>query len=287
MPRDLGILWQWQYDERFVNLLDQVCSSQGKTSYLVSSHNREESLRMIKAGELRFRMVLDRATDCDPAFIPVVQLLQEAGSRILNQPERAAYAENKKTMHYELIKAGLNVPYTVMLSPSERLPTEALDTLGEPFVIKPAEGGGGEGVLLGATNAHDVTRMREDYPGVPILIQEKIIPRELHGRRYWFRVFYVCGQVVPCFWDHRTHVYERLSHFEELDFAELEKIAGKIGEITGLDFFSTEVAQIEDGRFVVVDYVNDQCDMRFQSDTPDGVPDAVIEEIARALVRTL
>jgi hypothetical protein len=38
---------------------------------------------------------------------------------------------------------------------------------------------------------------------------------------------------------------------------------------------------------VVVDYVNDQCDMRFQSDTPDGVPVSVVKEVAKAIVETL
>jgi len=35
----------------------------------------------------------------------------------------------------------------------------------------------------------------------------------------------------------------------------------------------------KDGRYVVVDYVNDPCDMRLQSKHFDGVPDAIVQMI--------
>jgi hypothetical protein len=84
-----------------------------------------------------------------------------------------------------------------------------------------------------------------------------------------------------------THIYRRLAPEEEMAFSDLKRITDKIQEIIGLEFFSTEIVQTEDGKFVVVDYVNDQCDMRFQSDTPDGVPDSVVEEIAKAIVEAI
>jgi acyl CoA:acetate/3-ketoacid CoA transferase beta subunit len=37
--------------------------------------------------------------------------------------------------------------------------------------------------------------------------------------------------------------------------------------------------------FVVIDYVNDQCDMRLKSSHPDCVPDDVVEEIAFELAQ--
>ena len=36
-------------------------------------------------------------------------------------------------------------------------------------------------------------------------------------------------------------------------------------------------------KFVVIDYVNDQCDMRLKSLHPDGVPDEVVLEIINNL----
>lgn len=285
---DLGILWEWKYDERFVRLLDTFCQRSGKSSYLVWPPNLGESIAKILSGELRFRVVLDRATDSDPAFLPIVRLHQEAQSRIINVPEKAIHTHNGALMHLEFMNGGVNVPNTLMLSPSETIDDKALEVVGRPFVIKPVEGeGGGKGVFLGARTVDEVDRVRKQYPGTQILIQENIIPREFNQRRCWFRVFYICGNVIPCFWDDLTHIYRRLAPEEEMVFSDLKRITEKIQEIIGLEFFSTEIVQTGEGKFVVVDYVNDQCDMRFQSDTPDGVPDSVVEEIAKAIVETL
>jgi nicotinamidase-related amidase len=35
--------------------------------------------------------------------------------------------------------------------------------------------------------------------------------------------------------------------------------------------------------FVVVDYVNEMCDMRLKSQHPDGVPDHIVESIAASV----
>jgi hypothetical protein len=62
-------------------------------------------------------------------------------------------------------------------------------------------------------------------------------------------------------------------------------ITRKIRGICKLDFFSTEIAITAEKKFVVVDYVNDICDMRLQSRHPDGVPDIVVSEVCRRLAR--
>lgn len=288
MERDLGILWEWEYDKKFIGLLNSVCQISGKTSYLVSHHNLSESIAKIEAEELQFRVIIDRATDADPAFMPIIDFHRPKPSRIINDPEKAVRANNKAIMHYEFMKQELNVPLSLFLSPGEEINDEILDKVGRPFVIKPVEGGGGgEGVIVGANAIDDVGQAQEQAPGQTIVIQELIVPRELYGMRCWFRVFYACGKVIPCFWDDQTHFYRRLAPEEENVFGELRRITQIINEIVGLEFFSTEIVQTHDRGFIVTDYVNDQCDMRFQSDAPDGVPDSVVEEIAEAIVNTL
>lgn len=285
---DLGILWEWEHDERFVKLLDSFCQRSGKTSYLVFPRNLEESMLKIKNGELWFRVIFDRATDSDPRFMPIVRLHQQARSRIINEPEKAFRTYNKAQMHLELMKSGLYVPYTILLPPGDRIDDKGLESVGRPFVIKQVAGeGGGEGVVLGAKTVEEVQLFRKENPEKLVLVQELVVPRQYRQMRCWFRVFFVCGKIIPCFWDDLTHVYQRLTGEEEIIFDELKRITNKIHEITGLEFFSTEVVHTEDGRYVVVDYVNDQCDMRFQSDTPDGVPDFVIEEIVTAVAESL
>jgi hypothetical protein len=53
-----------------------------------------------------------------------------------------------------------------------------------------------------------------------------------------------------------------------------------------MKFFSSEIALVESGEFVLIDYVNDQCHMLSQSADPQrGVPDALVRAVATSLVR--
>jgi hypothetical protein len=62
-----------------------------------------------------------------------------------------------------------------------------------------------------------------------------------------------------------------------------------IAKVSGLQFFSSEIAlreatSFEPSQFVVVDYVNDMCDMRTTDIAVDGLPNAlyrgIVERIA-------
>ena len=71
----------------------------------------------------------------------------------------------------------------------------------------------------------------------------------------------------------------------EFNLGALEDLARKIAALTQMKFFSSEIAQVESGELVLIDYVNDQCHMLSQSaDARMGVPDSIIAAIARKLV---
>ena len=111
----------------------------------------------------------------------------------------------------------------------------------------------------------------------------------LDGKRAWFRSFWAFGRPIPVWWDDQTHLYEELKK-EEMEYFGLKKlyeITRKIAKITGLDFFSTEIVFTSDNKFVVIDYVNDQCDMRLKSKHLDGVPDSVGYQIVNNLLRII
>ena len=50
----------------------------------------------------------------------------------------------------------------------------------------------------------------------------------------------------------------------------------KIFNVARLDYFSSEFALNENDELFLIDYVNDQCDMRLKSKHADGVPDLVV-----------
>lgn len=285
---DLGVLWEWEYDEKFVGLLYDRCQKVNKTCLLVASDNLKQIHDAVRSDELVFSVILDRATDGNPAFFPLVRKNQQADCRIINNPEKAMKTHDRARMHLEFINGGIHVPYSKILAPEDPIIEEDYVPIGFPLVAKTILGeGGGDGVVLDVKDFDELDSARKKYPGETLLIQKHIHPHVYKNYRCWFRVFYVCGKVIPCFWDDKTHVYLRLNPDEETRFSYLKIVIERIYKIIGLDFFSSEIVWSTDGKFQVVDYVNDQCDMRFKSDTPDGVPDEVVEEIIQAIISIL
>jgi hypothetical protein len=160
-----------------------------------------------------------------------------------------------------------------------------LSLLGNQFVIKPSNGGGGAGVILGAFSIEQVLRARMEFPRQKYLLQSTVVPRTIQGRPAWFRVFYAVGKTYVCWWHPFTHVYATVTPSEEhrYELSPLHDLTHRIASLCKLDWFTTEIAlTLED--FVVVDYVNDQIDTRIQSKAVDGAPDDVIRSVAEQLV---
>ncbi|MGB9592399.1 MAG: hypothetical protein ACPL1K_07765, partial [Candidatus Kryptoniota bacterium] len=236
---------------------------------------------------------VDRASDVDDNCEELVNLLHHRHRYIINDPKQIKHASDKASMHLEFITAGIFVPYTIIISPYNRqrevkLSLSELARLGRPFIIKPANTtGGGIGVVTGAESLQDVIETRQHNRDDKYLLQEKIEPMIINGRRAWFRSFYACGKVFEVWWDDLTHVYERVtdSDYREYKLHEVSALTEKIHNVCGLDFFSTEVALTSNGKFIVIDYVNEMPDMRLKSLNYDGVPDNVVVDICRELAK--
>jgi hypothetical protein len=287
---DLGIGWEWEYDADFVYRLDRLCQQAGLSSYLVHPHNLPEAWERVQANSLSFRTFLDRASDNMEAIRPLVWHLKARGIPLINDPDLLPRANDKATMHLELLTKGINVPYTIIVGPEEGNHIEnvpELQHIGTPFIIKPANGGGGRGLILGAQDKVDVVKARKILWGDKMLLQEEIQPAHLPVGMAWFRTFMVDQNIYLCWWNKDTHVYRPVLPIEEAEFGleMLRTFTRKIGEVCGLTLFSTEIAQSRDGRFVAVDYVNDQPDFRPRSKTSDGVPDPTLNSILTDVVR--
>jgi glutathione synthase/RimK-type ligase-like ATP-grasp enzyme len=191
-------------------------------------------------------------------------------------------------MHLELITAGLNTPHTILLPPfleQPVIPQIDLSPLGENFVIKPSNGGGGEGVILGVNTVEQILHARMEFPEQKYLIQAHVTPQIIEDTPAWFRVFYANGETHPCWWNPETHIYAQVTAEDETQWglSRLREMTKRIASICKLDWFTTEIALADD--FIVVDYVNDEIDTRVQSQAMDGVPDEVMECVARQLVK--
>ena len=291
----LAVSWDWEYDREFIATLESQIHAHRLRFYSISHHNTYETVRRLQKGELSFGAFLDRASDIDENFLPVARTVRKLGATIINHPDAVRHAIDKATMHLEFLTKGINVPFTIIISPFAKkreleFSLSDLARLGRPFIIKPANTtGGGVGVILGAETLKDVIDSRQHHKNDKYLLQEKIWPVMLDGRKGWFRVFYAFGEILPAWWDDETHLYAIVTKSELTAFGlrPLLTITRKISEVCRLDFFSTEIAVTKEKRTVVVDYVNDICDMRMQSQHPDGVPDVLVTEICRRFARHL
>jgi hypothetical protein len=296
---DIAVAWNWDLDREFLQCIDSAATARGLTTYFTDQRNLAETVSELQDDTLFFRVFLDRASDEDERFLPLANVVSRLGRasgrhetlRIINPHDLFRRASDKATMHLEFLAHGIPVPYTIIISPYNQrkeveLSLSELALLGRPFIIKPANTtGGGVGVVLGAESLKDVIETRQHHKNDKYLLQEKVVPIEFTHRRGWFRVFYAFGLVMLCWWNDQTHVYEELTPKDEEAFGlqPLRSVAATIQQICGLDFFSTEIAMTSTEKFVVVDYVNEMCDMRLQSSYPDGVPDQVVSSIAKAL----
>ena len=288
MHYDLCLPWYWEYDIDFVRFVEDACQERGITFWQITPDNLLESITALYKGEMTFDTLLDRSQG-DDRFLPINNWAMEYNKRRINPPELSKWSEDKTTMHLELISAGINTPYTILLASfldQPALHQLDLSPLGNQFVIKPSNGGGGEGVVLGASSLDQILRARMEFPDQKYLLQANITSRTIQGRPAWFRVYYSNGEVYPCWWNPLTHVFATVTQSEEnkYELEPLHDITKRIASICKLDWFTTEIALTHE-EFVVVDYVNDHIDTRIQSKAVDGAPDEVMRSVAEQLVK--
>jgi hypothetical protein len=284
---DLCLTWNWEYDADFVQLLDLACKSRGLSLLQITPENLEEMIRSLENEEITFRTFFDRAADADPRFIPFVEWAGLHSVHRINSHASACRAWDKVAMH-QAVSPHTDTPLTLILPSYDEQPVLSemdLASLGESFIIKPAYGGGGDGVITEATSLDQVLAARQQFPSQRYLLQAHAIPARLGSRMAWFRVIYCTGKVHPCWWDSGTHIYAAVISDEETRYhlEALRTITSSIARLCGLELFSTEISLTPRGRFVTIDYANDPIDLRLQSKTLDGVPDNIVRDITERL----
>lgn len=288
MTHDLCLAWNWEYDADLAALLEEACRQQGLLLLQVTPYNLADICAALASGRLSFRAFLDRASDADPQFTPLVDWARQHNVLRINAYEQARRSWNKATMHLEFLTAGVHVPRTIILPPygeQADLGSPDLGVLGTNFSIKPACRGGGEGVINCASSWSEVLAARQQYPAEPYLLQANIVPVHMNERPAWFRIIYCAGRVYPCWWNVSTHVYQPVSIEEEIahGLSPLHRIVARIATVCGLELFSTEIALTANGEFTAIDYVNDPLDLRLQSRAADGVPDDIVRDVVQRL----
>jgi hypothetical protein len=286
---NLCLAWNLEIDTDFVRIVQHVCEAKEMSLLQIMPGNLHRMLRPLLRREIAFHLFIDRASDTDIRFIPFNYWAQVIGAYCVNPYNKAVATWDKAALHYRLIDIGLHTPYTIILPPynhHSKLPWFDRAALGEQFIIKPARGSGGDGVIIGATSLEQVQHARQTYPTEKYLLQVYVVPAYLDSRAAWFRVLFCAGKTYLNWWDMHTHRFSLVTDEEEHRYGldPLYGITTAIAHLCGLSMFSTEIVLTTSGQFLIVDYVNDQIDFRLQSRVFDGVPDALVANIAERLV---
>jgi hypothetical protein len=281
-------------DDLFLHEVQAHCAARRLTFFLIEPLWVESFRIYLELGEIWARVLLNMHSehhDPEEVYHRLVRLAHDRHTRVIDPPEVAGAAFNKARMHARLLEAGVGVPFTVVVAQDQITqwqPTAAeREALGTPFVVKPSMGYGRRGVILDATHEGDLARSAAACRDAHYLVQRRVVPRALEAGPAWFRVFFAFGTVWVTWWNCYTDQYRMLeaAEVERYGLQPLWEIACRIAQLSGMRFFSTEVAWEESGAFVVVDYVNDQCHLLSQSANPRmGVPDELVKAIARRLV---
>lgn len=290
---DLAFAYLWEYDLDFIRLIEEKFQAAGLSTFVISDYNINEVHDKVVHRKLHFNFYFDRAWDVDARYEALGKILTRRRCVILNSYKNVLHAIDKASMHLEFITAGLHVPHSIIIPPHKEkehlfISLEDLAMLGRPFIIKPCNTtGGGMGVVTGAETLKEILDERANNSGDKYILQKKIYPKFLDGKRAWFRSFWAFGKPIPVWWDDSTHLYEIISpaEYDTFKLKRLKQITKQIAEMISLDFFSTEIVLTEDENFLVIDYVNDQCDMRLKSLHYDGIPDTIVDEIIKSMLR--
>lgn len=281
-------------DDFFIHRVQHHCAAAGLNFFLVEPLWVQRFYEYYARNELWARVLLNMHSEHhlpDDIYHRLVLLAHHKDTKVIDPPDVAQAAFDKARMHERLVAAGLDVPYTVVVpqgaTSTFQLRPDQREALGNPFVIKPSHGYGRRGVILDASAETDLTRSLSAWPNPSYLLQRKIVPQQIDDRPAYWRAFFCFDMVWLTWWNCFTDQYALVTEAEVARHAlgALHDIVRQIAALTRMNFFSSEIAQVESGQFILIDYVNDQCHMLSQSAHPQmGVPDLIVAAIAQRLV---
>ncbi|MBC8473627.1 MAG: hypothetical protein H8D54_02330 [Candidatus Omnitrophica bacterium] len=295
---DFALSWNSGAKEPFVKWVRRECNLKGLKFLLINNLNVSGVIEELEKGRMKIKFLLDNEANYDDKndqFVRLCYAVKDIDGCVVCDPDDARQASNKAVTHYDLVRAKIPVPYTIVVRNWEpddfSLTKEEMKKLGTPFIIKPASGFGQKGVVKNADGSiNDIAQARHFNRGDDFLLQEKIEPMIFGEKQGWFRVYFLFGEIIPCWWNTENGGYWHVTLREMYNYRllQLARITSEIARVANMDFFTTEIAITGKGknrRFVVIDYVNDQPELCVRSEKGKfGPVTEVVEHIAERIV---
>ncbi len=270
----------------FAHKMRELCGQMNLSFFLVNDTWVNEFRRKLEDREIAVRVLLDltasQTIDDDPYLLLAKEVKRQRG-HVIDDPDLKAYSAHKARFHQMLVQNQIPVPETIMVDRNElnsfKITQEIKDQVGVPFVVKPAWGDSGVGVVIAGDALH---WSAEQTPNSDtFLIQKRLQPVGLGNHMGWFRMFHICREVIPCWWNPVSHEYQLVTpaQIRNDKLAPLRSIMRGIARISKMKKFTSEICLHQDGNVYAVDYVNADQDMNPRSFYPNGVPDEVVRHV--------
>jgi hypothetical protein len=255
-----------------LRLMHEAMSAYGLSCLLINNSSVNGAIEAVRKGSLRPLVYLDLCSNPGNPFLALLQAMSEAGLHTLCDP-RALKWTYKAVSHPALQEAGLPLPPSLILKkddPDRDLTSEELARLGDRCVIKPSFGVAGLGAVIGvAPTRQQIAAARDFNRQDDWLIQKMMSWTKFGERQAYIRAYNVLGYRTLMWWNNETG-YSSLTwdDLQRHDLLPTVEMIDRIAAVTGVEFFSTEIAISADAgeartqsRFCLIDYVNDQCDI--------------------------
>jgi hypothetical protein len=273
----------------FAHRLRELCGQMGLTYFLVDDIWVNEFTQKVQSREIGVRVLFDltagQAIENDP-YLLLAREVKRHGGHVIDDPDITAATAHKATFHKVLLENKIPVPETIIVKRSEledfRITREIRAKLGVPFVVKPAWGDSGVGVNVNGHYEEDLLECAAQAPNSDaFLIQKRLEMKKLGSHSGWFRMFYICGEIIPCWWNPTNYEYHLVSpqQIKRYKLTPLARIMRSIARVSKMRKFTSEICLHTDGKFYVVDYLNADPDMNPRSFYDNGVPDSLVRYI--------
>ena len=273
----------------FGHKMREFCGQMGLSFFLVNDVWVKEFTQKLQDREISVKVLLDltanQTIEDDPYLLLAREVKRQRGT-VIDDPDITATAAHKGKFHQTLVDNQIPVPETIIVNRSEldgfQITDEIKAKVGVPFVVKPSWGDSGVGVIVDASPEEDLRKSAELAPNSDsFLIQQRLEPKELGSHFGWFRMFHVCREVIPCWWNPQTHEYELVTPAQQRQYklAPLRRIMRGIARASKMKKFTSEICLHQDGKFYAIDYINADPDMNPKSFYANGVPDEVVRHV--------
>jgi len=311
----------------FLESLKRECTKRGLRFLLVHEAMVAETIEKIRIGKLSSGFHLDFFSlwhEANEPFAKLAQTIQDCGGKPINSPHRSRLFTDKAASHSELTKNNLGVPRSLILRQglSEKTIRQMIvgflskknSTWEGGLFLKKGNGFGNKGVTHIKTAVLEelipqVQKVLASDPMDSYLLQEEVCCGYMQTNQgltrpaYW-RIIYCMGDFHAFWWkpaeycapEEKSYIPLEPSEIRTFRLQPLLDFAEELKELSGLDWFSTEIClhekpahskhqiRSENGAMlplVAIDYFNDQCDVHVQSQWHGAPPDLFVNTVAR------